>query len=142
MTETRTTGVVLAGGDGVRFGGDDKATAILDGRSLVSQAVEAHRSTTGRLVLVSGGNDEKCDRLAEVVDAEPTAFVTDAPGYQGPLAGVVAAARSTSRQAVVVTGCDMPLVAPSAVEWLVGVADEHLYARSVWTRQVPPRECH
>lgn len=120
------TGVVLAGGGSTRFGEADKALATLDGRPLVGRAVGAHRAATGRPAVVAGGTDENCDRLAEVVDHESTAFVTDAPGYEGPLAGLVAAARATSARAVVVTGCDMPLVAPHAVEWLVRVAERHL----------------
>jgi molybdopterin-guanine dinucleotide biosynthesis protein A len=120
------TGVVLAGGASTRFGEAEKAFATLDGRPLVGRAVGAHRAATGRPVVVAGGSDEKCDRLAEAVDHEPTAFVTDVPGYRGPLAGLVAAARATAARAVVVTGCDMPLVAPSALRWLVEVAQRHL----------------
>ena len=120
------TGVVLAGGGSTRFGDDDKAMALLGGQSLVGRAVAAQRAATGGPVLVAGGNDEKCDRLSATVDAEPTAFVTDAPGYEGPLAGLVAAARATAARAVVATGCDMPLVAPRAVRWLVRVAQRHL----------------
>jgi molybdopterin-guanine dinucleotide biosynthesis protein A len=49
-------------------------------------------------------------------------FVEDAPGFEGPLAGVVGAARAVPEPYLFVAGCDMPLLSPAAVRWLAGHA--------------------
>jgi molybdopterin-guanine dinucleotide biosynthesis protein A len=49
-------------------------------------------------------------------------FVEDAPGFEGPLAGVVGAARAVREPYLFVAGCDMPLLSPAAVEWMAGHA--------------------
>ncbi|WP_267640016.1 molybdenum cofactor guanylyltransferase [Haloarchaeobius amylolyticus] len=115
-----TTGVVLAGGDSTRFGQAEKATATVAGRAMVDHAVAAHHEATGHRVVVAGGSPAKCDRLAPAIDA-PVTFVTDPPGFGGPLAGLVAAARTVRTPTVVVSACDMPLVSPGPLRWLTRV---------------------
>lgn len=46
--------------------------------------------------------------------------LADAPGLAGPLAGIVAARRHAPDAWWVIIACDMPLVTPEAVSWLLG----------------------
>jgi molybdopterin-guanine dinucleotide biosynthesis protein A len=49
-------------------------------------------------------------------------FVEDATGFEGPLGGVVGAARAVREPYLFVAGCDMPLLSAAAVRWLAGQA--------------------
>lgn len=112
-----TTGVVLAGGESRRFGRPDKATATLRGRPLVARVVERVAAATTATPLVAVRTPDQRSRLATAVET-PVRFVFDADGFAGPLAGLVAAARTAETEALFVAGCDMPCVAPDAVRWL------------------------
>ena len=112
-------GVVLAGGRSRRFGDRDKALATLDGRTLVSRAVDAVASLAARLPLVAVGTASRRALLGSGID-RPVEYVFDPPGTGGPVGGILAAARATEAERIAVVGCDMPLVTTEAIRWLAG----------------------
>lgn len=114
---TRATGIVLAGGDSTRFGDAEKALADLDGEPLVARVVGAVREATGRPPVVAVRRDDQCRRLSGPLDG--ARFACDAPGFEGPLAGVVGALEAVETPWTFVCGCDMPLLSASAVAWLL-----------------------
>lgn len=114
---TATTGVVLAGGDSSRFGDADKAFAQLDGVPLVGRVVGAVREATGCDPVVAVRRDRQAARLSTVL--EGVSFAYDAPGFEGPLAGVLGTAGAVETPWIFVCGCDMPLLSAPAVEWLL-----------------------
>jgi len=116
VTES-TRGVVLAGGHSRRFGDANKATAVLDGRPLVARAADAVATATGQPPLVAVQTDAQRDELAAALDAS-VAFVRDAPGYDGPLAGLVAAARRATADSLLAVACDMPFASADALDWV------------------------
>lgn len=92
---TRLLGAVLAGGRSSRFG-SDKALALLDGRTLLDHAVAA-LSLHVQMVMVCGRPGGLPDRPAPDM---------------GPLGGLNAALHHAAAQgydAVLTTGCDMPV---------------------------------
>jgi molybdopterin-guanine dinucleotide biosynthesis protein A len=121
VADDTTRGLVLAGGESRRFGDESKALATLDGDPLVRRVALALRAATGQPPAVAARGRERRAALASVLD-DPL-FVADAPAFEGPLAGVVGAARATASPWLFVCGCDMPLVSPAAVEWLAARAD-------------------
>jgi len=117
MGRPTTRGVVLAGGLSRRFAGGPKALASFDGDPLVVRVADALRAATGRPPAVAvRGPDQRAALAAVLPDA---VFVEDDPDFEGPLAGVVGAARACSEPWLFVCGCDMPLLAPAAVGWLL-----------------------
>ncbi|WP_435162189.1 molybdenum cofactor guanylyltransferase [Halorubrum sp. SY-15] len=112
-------GVVLAGGRSRRFGDRDKALATLDGRTLVSRAVDAVASLAARPPLVAVGTASRRALLGSGI-GRPVEYVFDPPGTGGPVGGILAAARATEAERIAVVGCDMPLVTTEAIRWLAG----------------------
>lgn len=103
-------GAVLAGGRSRRFG-SDKATASLDGRTLIEHAITSLRGHVATVVI--------CGRTMAAI---PSLSDRPAPD-QGPLGGLNAALHYASARnfaGVVTIGCDMPLLEPDLVDRLVG----------------------
>lgn len=78
-------GVILAGGQGRRFGGLDKALLDLDGRPLLAHVVDRFAPQVAPLVLSANGDADRFRAFGLAVVADPFAEAA------GPLAGVAAA---------------------------------------------------
>ncbi len=111
---------MLAGGRSRRFEGARKALATLEGRPLVARVAAALTEATGRPPVVAARTARRAGAMAAVL--KKPAFVEDASGFEGPLAGVVGAARAVDEPYLFVAGCDMPLLSPAAVRWQAGHA--------------------
>jgi molybdopterin-guanine dinucleotide biosynthesis protein A len=104
-------GVVLAGGAGRRMGGA-KATALLDGRPLVTWALDALRAAgLPDVAVVAKGSTALPADLGAPVWVEP-----DEPRH--PLAGVVFALSRAGGEDVVTVPVDLPLVPSEALRAL------------------------
>lgn len=79
----RIFGVILAGGEGRRLGGADKALLTLAGQTLVARAIDRLGPQVEALAISANGDPARLAscRLPVLADAEP----------QGPLSGVLAA---------------------------------------------------
>jgi len=114
-------GVVLAGGESRRFGGDeeDKAVAGFEGETFIERTVGALRSVTGS-VFVAVRNAEQERMLRRALDgADGVVFARDSDGFEGPVAGILGAAEASSSRWLFVCACDMPSVSEEAVTWTV-----------------------
>ena len=99
----RLFGVILAGGQGRRMGGADKALLRLAGRTLVAHAVDRLEPQVERLAINANGAPERFATFALPVLAD------DDP--QGPLSGVLAGlawAGAAGADAVVTVAVDCP----------------------------------
>lgn len=118
----KITGLILAGGAGRRAGGRDKGLVSWRGEPLVAAVVRRLRPTVGSLLI-------SCNRNAPAYAALADGIVADArPGFQGPLAGLEAAAQVVKSPFLVVAPCDTPLLPEDLVPRLLmpleaGVAD-------------------
>lgn len=110
-------GVVLAGGGSTRFADGDKALATVRGEPILVRVADALRRATGRPPVVAVRTHEQRSTYRRHLPPD-VAFVDDAAGFSGPLAGVVAAAEATAADWLSVCGCDMPLLSEAAVRWL------------------------
>lgn len=100
MSDRRVSVVILAGGRSSRFGRDKLAEQI-DGRSLLSHAIDSVRPMATEVVVVTAP------------DAAPSVppdvrLVHDEVGFEGPLAGARTGIEAASESIVVVVGGDMP----------------------------------
>ena len=98
-------GGLLVGGLSRRMG-HPKAEILFEGRRMDAIAVAAL--------------SPHCDT---VVRLGPDGLV-DSPGVAGPLAGIMAARAHAPEAWWVIAACDMPLLAPDAVRWLLDARSE------------------
>lgn len=109
LPDPNITGVVLAGGRSVRFGGE-KASALLAGKPLVLWAVERLK-TVCAAVAVNARPGSEAETLAR---AAGLTVLHDLSGdAAGPLAGVrvgLGWAASNGARALAVSPCDAPLL--------------------------------
>jgi molybdopterin-guanine dinucleotide biosynthesis protein A len=108
--------VVLAGGDSRRFGGRDKALARVSGEPMLRLVSQAAAEVTDAPPVVAVRTAERAQTYSGML--ETAEFVTDAPQPNGPIGGVEAALDHTTADWLFVCGCDMPHLAPSAIDWL------------------------
>lgn len=81
---SRILGVILAGGEGRRVGGEDKGLLPLHDRPVVEHVVSILRPQCDELLIVANRNRDRYARYATVTGDE-------VPNHAGPLAGIVAA---------------------------------------------------
>jgi molybdopterin-guanine dinucleotide biosynthesis protein A len=105
----RVDAAILAGGRGERLGGLDKGLLEVGGRRIVDRQVQALRtvitSVGGEVLLVADGAT-----LARYADMQGVRTVVDLQPGRGPLAGLEAALRASSAEALLVVGCDLPFL--------------------------------
>ena len=112
-------GVVLAGGRSRRFGNREKALARFNGHTLVHSAVDAVAPLGDEPPLVAVGTESRRSAIASGID-EPVKYVFDPPKFEGPVGGILAAARAAETDRLAVVGCDMPLATTRVSQWLAG----------------------
>jgi len=112
-------GVVLAGGDSTRFEAGDKALATVDAEPILMRIINVLDQTTDRKPVVSVRTAEQRATYANMGDRNTLQFVYDIPDHDGPLAGIFGAATSLDARWLFCCGCDMPLLAPTAVTWMI-----------------------
>jgi molybdenum cofactor guanylyltransferase len=111
------TGVVLAGGQARRMGGQDKGLIALAGRPLVAHALDILRPQVDALLINANRNLERYAALGVPV-------VSDRVGdFFGPLAGMAAALEAASTDAIVTLPCDSPLAPPDLAQRLLAALE-------------------
>lgn len=108
------TGIILAGGQNRRMGGQHKALLTFNGEPLISRQVRLMKSVCSELIVVT--NDPK--RFLPVVDRS-VRIITDFYPGKGPLSGMHAAFSLAKHKLAWVVGCDMPFVSAAAALQLV-----------------------
>ena len=115
MTGRRVTGVVLAGGRSSRFG-HDKLEALIDGRSLLSNAIDGVTPASTEILVIAAPD------AAPRLPASAT-LIHDPVAFEGPLAGVAAGLRAAHESIVLVVGGDMPTLVGAVVESMLVALD-------------------
>ena len=101
-------GFILAGGKSTRMG-TDKAFVEFRGQTLLARALQLIGSVTSHFAIV--GAREKFDRFGHVVE---DVF----PGC-GPLGGIHAALKSSTKELNLILAVDLPLVSSELLEFLI-----------------------
>lgn len=100
----RITGVILAGGRGLRMGGIDKGLQQLHGRALVEWVFERLAPQVDSVLVSANQNLERYARLGCVVLPDRIA------DFAGPLAGLHAALGQATTPLLATAPCDSPLL--------------------------------
>ena len=105
---TDVTAFILAGGKSTRMG-TDKAFVELDGRTLLSRALDLARSVTPDIRIV--GDPAKFSPFAPAVE--------DIFPNSGPLGGIHAALRSSHTDLNLILAVDVPFVSPALLQYVI-----------------------
>lgn len=128
MLRQDITALILAGGEGRRAGNRDKGTIVWHGRPLVAHVRGRLEPQVGRIVISCNRNADFYAGYAE------TTFPDLRADYQGPLAGLEAAACLIDTPYVLVAPCDTPLLPGDLVqrllEGLLGENADGCFARA------------
>ena len=96
------TGLILAGGQGHRFGNRDKGLIEWQGKALVEHALDFLRPQTDNIII-------SCNRNFSVYQQYGYPCVEDIMSdYQGPLAGVQTGLKNCPTELCLVIPCDSP----------------------------------
>jgi len=97
------SGVILAGGANMRFKGITKAKIVIDGKTIISRILETISEIFDEIIIVTNTPDE----FKEYSNYN---IVSDQILKVGPLGGIHAALKSSSKEALFVFAGDMPLL--------------------------------
>jgi molybdopterin-guanine dinucleotide biosynthesis protein A len=117
------TGVVLAGGQSSRFGGN-KALALWRGKFLIQHTRDTLAAVFSSSLLITN--------TPEQFEFLNMPMISDRYQNMGPLAGIHAALLHTGKPWIFVIGCDMPAVTPDLINFLCGFASEEYDAVIPW----------
>ena len=121
------TGMVLTGGRSSRMG-RDKASLVLDGRTLLERTVAALEVVADEIVVVRAPGQP----LPLVVGARPLTVVEDPVEGEGPLFGIATGLAAASGPVALVVGVDHPFLRPPLLRLLV----ERVQAGARWVLPV------
>ena len=102
MSQQHSTGLLLAGGAGRRVNGQDKGLLLWQGKPLAARVVERLRPQVGRLLVSCNRNTDYYASLADATVADTRR------DFQGPLAGLEAAAQHLDTEFLIICPCDTP----------------------------------
>jgi len=97
------SGVILAGGEGGRFGGVTKANISIGGQTIISRMVRILSGIFTEIIIVTNSP-------GEFVEYSNHKIITDQFLKVGPLGGIHAALKASSKEALFVFAGDMPLL--------------------------------
>ncbi len=100
----RISGVILAGGQGKRFGGADKGLQLLNGKPLAAHVAERLAPQVEQLIINANRNLDHYRTLGYSV-------IQDQRGpWLGPLAGIATALTAITTELALVVPCDTPFL--------------------------------
>ena len=103
------TGVILAGGRGLRMAGRDKGLINYQGRPLIEHSLKVLTPQVDEIVISANRNIERYREYGYPV------IIDQQPDYSGPLAGVQAGLAHAKHHLVVFTPCDTPRLSENYV---------------------------
>lgn len=109
---------VLAGGRGSRLGGVDKGLLPVGGQTATERVLASTNANHMQRVIIANRNLADYRRLGLPVHRDPR------PGFQGPLAGMLAALRATTSPWVQMLPCDGLALPSKLSERLLQAAGE------------------
>ncbi|MFM0594515.1 molybdenum cofactor guanylyltransferase MobA [Paraburkholderia dilworthii] len=105
-TREHITGLVLAGGRGMRMGGVDKGLQTLHGEPLAAHVLKHLAPQCGALLISANRHPETYAALGAPFGA--TIVADTLPGFPGPLAGLLAGLRTARTAYLLSAPCDTP----------------------------------
>jgi len=111
-TKSDVTGVILAGGQARRMGGQDKGLVMLDGKPMVEIIIDVLKPQTAKLLINANRNHDRYSQYGLELVAD------ELSGYCGPLAGMASALKTINTDYMVTAPCDSPFIPLDLVQRL------------------------
>jgi molybdopterin-guanine dinucleotide biosynthesis protein A len=105
-TREQITGLLLAGGRGVRMGGVDKGLQPLHGEALAAHVLKRLAPQAGALLISANRHPDTYAALGAPFGA--TIVADTLSGFPGPLAGLLAGLRASTTPYLLSAPCDSP----------------------------------
>lgn len=100
------TGVILAGGQARRMGGEDKGLILFNNKPLIAHVIDALKPQVDKLIINANRNIERYQAFNYPVISDSLA------DFCGPLAGMLSAMQSVDTDYILTAPCDSPNVSP------------------------------
>jgi molybdopterin-guanine dinucleotide biosynthesis protein A len=113
----RITGVVLAGGQSRRMGGEDKGLQLLNGKPMVELVLARLAPQVDTILISANQNLERYGKFGAPVVPDLIS------GFAGPLAGLHAALASANSPLLLSVPCDSPFFPMDLVQRMVSALD-------------------
>lgn len=104
IDKSQITGLILAGGRGMRMGGVDKGLQRLHDKTMVEHVIARLAPQVGRIIINANQNLERYRALGSAV------WPDTIEGYQGPLAGMHAGLSHCETEYLLTVPCDAPML--------------------------------
>jgi molybdenum cofactor guanylyltransferase len=118
-TQTKVTGVILAGGLSRRMNNQDKGLIRFKGQPMVSYAIAAMSPVAGQTIINANRNIPEYQVFGLPVVSDQT------DSFDGPLAGVLTAMIFAETGVLLVMPCDSPLVKVNHLQKLLATRAEN-----------------
>lgn len=112
------SGIILAGGESRRMGGEDKGLLLLDGQPLVQHVIKRIAPQVDELLINANRHLETYAAFGYPVIRD------DGIGFLGPLAGMLAGLQAAQHEWVLTVPCDTPYLPNDLVSRLYGAAEQ------------------
>lgn len=100
------TGVILAGGQARRMGGEDKGLILFNHKPLISYVIETLRPQVDNLIINANRNIDRYQAFKYPVISDSLA------DFCGPLAGMLSAMHAADTDYILTAPCDSPNISP------------------------------
>lgn len=111
-------GIILAGGRGVRLGGN-KINLKLNNRLILEIAVERLKSLASEIIIVT--SEQLYDKITKLINN--VSIITDMIPNKAALGGIYTGLNSTSKMYNFVVACDMPFLNPGLLSYMSTVCE-------------------
>jgi molybdopterin-guanine dinucleotide biosynthesis protein A len=109
------TAVILAGGQGRRMGGMNKALLTFGDETFIERQLRVAKQVSDEIIIVS--NDHEIS--SHLQDETAVNVISDIYIGEGPLAGLHAGLRAASNSVIWLLGCDQPFLNAAAAQLLL-----------------------
>ncbi len=106
------TGVILAGGQARRMGGEDKGLIRLNNKPMIEYIIAAFKPQTSKLIINANRNHAIYSSYGIEIIAD------NLSGFCGPLAGMASALQTIKTEYMVTAPCDSPFIPADLVQRL------------------------
>jgi molybdopterin-guanine dinucleotide biosynthesis protein A len=113
------TGVVLAGGEGKRFG-EPKADLLFLDEPLIARVVRNLSAVADHIVVVAAPTQD-----IDLAHVNGVRLLRDEASQRGPLAGLHQALRTLETGVAVAVACDMPFLDPTVIRHQINLLGTH-----------------
>ena len=114
------TGIVLAGGKGQRLGCLNKASEVINNKSLIGRVVSS-LDFLSSIVIVTSNSRQVIPKFETTI---PVRTVIDFYPDKGPLGGIYSGLENSQSTRNLVVACDMPFLNQNLLKYLIEISDK------------------